>query len=226
MDRGLTGRTTMSDTVDAVVFDMNGVLIDSMPMHTGLSRRLLEEAGMELTEEEMLRYMGRGAEDFFHIVKEEKGGDFDPDELSERKLREFVDRVAEIPVMTGAADAIRSLSETYRVGIASNDQRRSVETVLERLDVTDHVDGIATIEAVETGKPDPAIYRVVTDRLDVAPAATVAVEDSPVGVQAARAAGLRAIGFRSSPGVALGDATATVEDMDTLLAQVPRLDGA
>lgn len=212
--------------VEAVLFDVNGVLIDSMPLHENLGWELLESVGVELTEAEMLDYMGRGAEDFFQVVKEDTGADFDADALAERKLRAFVERVDDIPAMDGAAETMRSLSERYAVAVASNDQRRSVDAVLRRLGVTDAVDAVATIEDVDAGKPDPAVYRVAVDRLGVDPVGAVAVDDSPVGVEAARRAGLRVVGFRSSEGVDLPRATATVDRMAELEAAIADLDGS
>lgn len=210
--------------VEAVVFDLNGVLIDSMAVHRDLIGDLLDEAGVNLTEEEVAEYMGRGAEDFFRVVAEETSADFDADALAERKRRTFPDHVDTIPLMDGAAVVVQSLAEQYAIAVASNDQRRSVDTVLQRLDVDDVIDVVVTIEDVETGKPDPEVYRTAVERLAVDPGKAVAVDDTPVGVEAARRAGLRAVGFRRSEDVCLRGATTTVDSMAELEDAITGLD--
>lgn len=210
--------------IEAVLFDVNGVLIDSMPLHEDLRWKLLEAAGVELTESEMLDYMGRGAEDFFRVVKEDTGADFDAEALAGQTRRAFVERVQSIPVMDDAAPTVRSLSERYAVAVATNDERRNVEAVLGRLCITDAVEAIVSIEDADAGKPHPGVYLAAADRLGVAPDVAVAVDDSPVGVEAARRAGMRVVGFRSSADVELPRATVTVEGMAELEGAIADLD--
>lgn len=209
--------------VDAVVFDVNGVLVDSMGLHVGLTRELLAEAGVTLTDDQLAAYRGLGAADFFRAVRAEAGADFDADALAERKLDAFAAAVDDVPAMDGAAETVRTLADAYAIGVASNDQRRAVDAVLDRLDVADVVGAVATIDDVATGKPDPAVYRTSVDRLGVEPSAAVAVDDSAVGVEAALAAGLRVVGFTGTGDDPLGEATTTVDRLPELPAAMADL---
>lgn len=209
--------------VEAVVFDVNGVLVDSMGLHVRLTRELLEEAGVDLTDDQLDGYRGLGAADLFRAARADAGAVFDADALAERKLEAFAAAVEDVPVMADAAETVRTLAAGYAIGVASNDQRRAVDAVLERLGVADAVEAVATIDDVETGKPDPAVYRRAVEGLGVAPAAAVAVDDSAVGVEAARAAGLRVVGFLGSGDDDLPDATATVERLAELPETIARL---
>lgn len=209
--------------VEAVVFDVNGVLVDSMGLHVRLTRELLAEAGVDLADDQLAGYRGLGAADLFRAVRADAGVDFDADALAERKLDAFAAAVDDVPVMAGAAETVRTLAADYAVGVASNDQRRAVDAVLDRLGIADVVEAVATIDDVETGKPDPAVYRRAVEGVGVAPAAAVAVDDSSVGVEAARAAGLRVVGILGSGDDELPDATATVERLPELLETIARL---
>lgn len=210
--------------IEAVVFDVNGVLVDSMPLHVELTRSLLAEAGVELNDGQLDDYRGLSAADLFRAVRADADADFDPDAVAERKLDAFAAAVEDLPVMDGAAETVRTLAGRYAIGVASNDQRRAVDAVLDRLGVADLVDAVATIDDVETGKPDPAVYRRAVEQLDVAPAAAVAVDDSAVGVAAARSAGLRVVGFLGSGEGALPETSATVERLPGLVETIPQLE--
>lgn len=209
--------------VEAVVFDVNGVLVDSMGLHVRLTRDLLAEAGVDLTEDQLADYRGLGAVDLFRAARADADADFDAAALAERKLDAFAGAVDELPVMDGAAETVRTLGDDHAIGVASNDQRRAVDAVLDRLGVADVVEAVVTIDDVATGKPDPAVYREAVDRLGVTPGAAVAVDDSAVGVQAARAAGFRVVGFRSSEADDLSGATATVDRLPDLPTAVAAL---
>lgn len=214
---------TRDAAIEAVVFDVNGVLVDSMPLHLGLTQQLLADAGVELTDDELAAYRGLGAADLFRAVRADTGSDFDADALADRKLEAFASAVGELPVIDGAAEAVRTLADRYAVGVASNDQRRAVEAVLTRLQITQVVTAVATIDDVAEGKPDPAVYRRAVDRLGVPPGGAVAVDDSAVGVDAARSAGLQVVGFLGSGESDLPTATATVDRLAALPETIARL---
>lgn len=210
--------------VEAVVFDVNGVLVDSMGLHLGLNRELLAEVGVDLSDYRLARYRGLSSADFFRAVRANSTVDFDADALAERKLEAFAAAVEELPIMDGAAETVRTLAAQYAIGVASNDQRRAVSAVLRRLGMDDVVEGVVTIEDVTRGKPDPAVYEQAVDRLGVAPAAAVAIDDSAVGVEAAREAGLRVVGFLGSGDGDLPEATVTVERLPALPEAIAALD--
>ncbi|MFB6354202.1 MAG: HAD family hydrolase [Halobacteriales archaeon] len=209
--------------VEAVVFDVNGVLVDSMRLHVSLTRELLAEAGVTLADDQLAAYRGLGAADFFEAVRADAGADFDAEAMAERKLDAFAAAVDDVPAMDGAAATVRSLARGYAVGVASNDGRRAVDAVLDRLGIAEVVGAVATIEDVAAGKPDPAVYELAVDRLGVQPPAAVAVDDSAVGVEAAQAAGLDVVGFNGSGDDPLAEAATTVDQLRELPAAIDRL---
>jgi HAD superfamily hydrolase (TIGR01509 family) len=185
----------MSETTGvAVVFDMDGVLVDSAPAHRESWRLLAVELGVTLPEDRFGVGFGRHNRDLVPLFFGRM-----PDErvfvLSERKEVLYRDLIRGAPpVVDGAARLIRGLRQaTVRLGIGSSGPLANIRLVVEALGVADCIDGIVSAEDVTRGKPDPEVFTLSCDRLGVPRNRTVVVEDAPAGVEAARAAGAKVI---------------------------------
>jgi beta-phosphoglucomutase len=186
----------------AVIFDMDGVLIDSYDAHFRSWRKLAKERGRrEYTEEEFAWGFGRTSRE---VIVEQWGGD----RLSDNEIAAIADRkealwreslTDDFPAMPGAVELIESLQRAgVRVGVGSSGPPENVRIVLERLGVADTIDAVVTGADVTRGKPDPQVFQLVAERLRVKLESAVVIEDAPVGIQAARAAGMKAIGVAST----------------------------
>jgi beta-phosphoglucomutase len=187
--------------LEAVIFDMDGVLIDSYDAHFRSWRKLGEERGREYTEQDFLAGFGRTSREV--IVEQWGGGDMTDEQIAEianRKEALFRDSLAEeFPAMPGAVELIEELRRAgVRVGVGSSGPPDNVHLILDRLGVKHALSAVVTGADVTRGKPDPQVFQLVAERLGVPPEHAVVIEDAPVGVQAARAAGMKVVGLAST----------------------------
>lgn len=208
-----------------VIFDLDGVLIDSEPLY-------------ELSFLSYLDRIGRGNEtDLFAITVGRRQADFlpelaarlgrDPAELArglEGALEPLLERLAAMPFATESVSTLRA--EGRRLGLATSSVSGFAGRALRLLGLETSFDAVVTGEEVESGKPDPAIYELAAARLDVDPHAAIAIEDTPAGVAAAKAAGMSCIavphGLSERDG--LGEADALATDLRAATAEVRRLE--
>jgi beta-phosphoglucomutase family hydrolase len=187
--------------VSAALWDMDGVLVDTAPFHFQAWRALFASRGKDLSRDEFRRTFGLRNDDILRTVL----GEMPPE-----RLRELADRKEElfraaikgkIAPLPGAVDLVRRLHvEDVRQAVVSSAPRRNVETILDGLALADAFEALVTEEDVQRGKPDPQGYLLAAERLGMAPAACVVVEDAPAGVEAAKRAGMRCIGLAAERG--------------------------
>jgi beta-phosphoglucomutase len=181
--------------LSAVIFDMDGVIIDSHPAHRAAWRTFLREIGRKVTETELDFVLdGRKRSE---ILRHFLG------ELSEDEIREYGDRKDEffkkaalnVEVIPGVLELIASLHDGgIPTAVATSASESRCRHVLEQVHLADKFSVIVTGNEVSQGKPDPAIYHLACQRLRVAPSHGLAVEDAISGIRAARSAGLTCIG--------------------------------
>ena len=175
---------------DAVIFDMDGVLVDGEPLHFEAVNRLMAEEGKGITLEEYKPYMGTKSGwtemvSDFGLAKERSY-------YSGRYLPLVLDqyRTKSIP-MPGAVAFVHALRRAgVPVAVASSSIRPWVEACLDKLGLADAFDLIVTGSEIENGKPDPEIYLLAAKGLAVRPERCLAIEDAPAGILSAKAAGM------------------------------------
>jgi HAD superfamily hydrolase (TIGR01509 family) len=183
-----------------IVFDCDGVLVDSEPLSMRADVMLLKRFGITLTEEEAhRRFVGKTFEAMLNEMAAECGVTF-PQGLSAEK-----DRVLEglfrkdLKIVTGVEDILdMCASRSITVSVASNSPRERVLLALDLTGIAQHFATITTFEDVISGKPAPDVYILALDRAHVPGSACLVVEDSATGVTSAVAAGLRTIGFTAT----------------------------
>lgn len=183
----------MSHEIKAVVFDMDGVLIDAREWHYEALNRALALLGYEITRYEHLStYDGLPTKKKLQMLSVERGL---PQELhsfmnslKQQYTLEFVATRCK-PVFQHQYALARLKQAGYKLGVASNSVRRTVEEMMERSDLLQFLDVIVSNEDVERGKPDPEMYIKAMASLGVTPDETVVVEDNENGIKAATAAG-------------------------------------
>jgi beta-phosphoglucomutase len=193
--------------IRAVVFDMDGVLIDAREWHYEALNRALGLVGFQISRfDHLSSYDGLPTRRKLEMLTVERGL---PEQLHEflgdlkqRYTMELVHTRCK-PVFQHEYALARLKAGGYRLGVASNSMRSSVHAMLARSDLLDYFDLTLSNEDVEIGKPDPAIYVLAMSRLDVTPAETLIVEDNEHGVAAARASGAHVMVVGSPEAVTL-----------------------
>lgn len=191
----------MGNRVEAVVFDCDGVLIDSERVSMRVTRRILAELGWDLGPEEVARRFLGCTEEFFRAeIEGAVGRTLAPD--WQRPYRPWFEEAlaAELTAIDGIEDAIARIEALgLPTAVASNSSRAAIARNLDRVGLHERFRGrIRGSEDVERGKPSPDVYLSAAALLGADPAACVAVEDSAVGARAARAAGMRVFAYRTA----------------------------
>jgi beta-phosphoglucomutase len=185
----------------AVIFDMDGVLVDSYQAHWQSWHFMADELGKGLTEAQFVSTFGRTSRE---IIAEHWGANAlsaqeiaEFDRRKEALYREIVAR--DFPAMDGAGALIRDLHEAgFRLAVGSSGPPENVALAVERLKAEPYLDVLITGKDVTRGKPDPQVFLVAGGRLGVAPANCAVIEDAPVGIAAANAAGMASIALVST----------------------------
>ncbi|MFL5899701.1 MAG: HAD family hydrolase [Solirubrobacterales bacterium] len=208
---------------DAVVFDNDGLLLDTESVWTRAEQDLFDRRGIEFTAEHKRELVGTSAEIAGGILERRLGEPGRAVELIE-ELNELVVVELEhgVEAMVGARELLHRLKERGTpIGLVSNSPLRFVRRSLEIVGFEDRFDVVLSAHEVAAPKPAPDPYLEACRRLGVeAGPAVIALEDSPTGVAAARAAGLTVIGVPSLAGVELGEAHEIAESLlDTVVAR-------
>jgi len=183
----------------AAIFDMDGVIIDSHPIHKKAWRKFLRLLGKEVTEENLNFVMeGRKREEILrHFL-----GELSDEEvrlLGLKKEELFREETADIKLIDGLQEFLTQLSEAeIKLGVASSGSESRVNYVLDSFHLRHYFGAIVTGDQVAVGKPDPAIFRLASNRLRVRPTETLVFEDSVSGVRAAKAADMRCVGVATN----------------------------
>jgi len=183
----------------AVIFDMDGVVTDSEPFYNEAVNEVLRPLGHELSAEDHRAIMGSSIDYTWSWVVRRFGLE---DDIERWKAQYDGAVLALLSAKVEPAPGLYVLLERLeargvKIGLATSSQRNWVDAVLERLQVSGRFQAIATTEMVREAKPAPDLYLLAAAHLGAAPAACLAIEDSPRGIQSARAAGMTTIGVRT-----------------------------
>jgi HAD superfamily hydrolase (TIGR01509 family) len=177
--------------VAAVVFDLDGVLIDSEPVWEQVRRQYVAEHGGRWRPDSQQRLMGMSTPEWSSYLATELGVDAPPSRIAHEVVEEVGRRYeTDLPLMPGAVEAVQRLASRWPLGLASSAARPLIDRVLAATGMTSLFEVTVSTEEVRRGKPAPDVYLAVAERLAVAPAQTVAVEDSSNGLRSASAAGM------------------------------------
>jgi HAD superfamily hydrolase (TIGR01509 family) len=199
----------------AVVFDLDGVLVDSEAIWAAAEEATVKRLGGDYTPELRAALHGRGARDGGWIVAELMRRD-DGDAIGQEVLDHALAALErEARPVDGAAELVETLRGRIPIGVASNSSRELVETALRGAGLGEF-DTIVAAEDVAAAKPAPDAYLEACRRLGVAPGQAAAVEDSPAGAVAAKAAGMLVIGLDATGTVQLDAADVVVRSLREL----------
>ena len=183
------------DGFEAVIFDCDGTLVDSMPAHFDAWCEALASygAGGIFKEDVFFAMGGRPTKDIVVDLNNEYGLKLDPSAIALAKREAFLKKLEKVEFIEEVADFARSLRGSVPLAVASGGSRYVVEKTLRLLDCSDWFDEVVTADDVKNGKPDPEIFLHAAKLLGVAPEKCLVIEDAPPGVLAAEAAGMMVI---------------------------------
>ncbi len=182
--------------VDAVIFDMDGVLIDSERISLKCYQEVLKDYEYEMDEKIYVKFIGRNVEGIKEALQEEFGKDFPFDEIYKKKSKlalEFTDKNG-VKIKPGVHDLLDYLNnENYKIAVATSTRRQRALELLERAKIKEKVNYIVCGDQVENSKPNPEIFLRAAEGLNVKPHNCLVVEDSDAGITAAHAASMTGI---------------------------------
>ncbi|QHW33796.1 HAD family hydrolase [Paenibacillus rhizovicinus] len=185
----------------AVIFDMDGVIIDSEPIHFYVDKLVLSKiVGMEVTGEYLEKYVGMTNPEMWKAIIQEYRLQQTVDELIEHQLSSKLKILNETPIqpISGILELLQNLSDNHiPLGIASSSPRRFIEGVLTKFDIRKLFNTVVSGEEVENGKPAPDVYIEAARILGIPPEKCTVIEDSRNGVLASKRAGMRCIGYQN-----------------------------
>jgi HAD superfamily hydrolase (TIGR01509 family) len=213
--------------IQAVVFDLDGVLLDTEELWNEARLQIVEERGGRWREDAQRAMMGMSSQEWSRYMHEELGVPDPPGQISAEVVRRLEELYREhLPLIPGALDAVRQLAARWRLAIASSSNRPLIDLFLELTGTAGLFRATVSSEEVARGKPAPDVYIEAARRLEVDPARCAALEDSENGIRSAAAAGMKVIAIPnpvyppSAEALALAGVVATsLEEVDPALVE-------
>lgn len=179
---------------DAVIFDLDGVIVDSEPVWEEVRRAYVAAHGGTWQPDTQRRLMGMSTGEWSRYLSGELGVDRGAEQVAAEVVEEMTRRyAARVPLIDGADEVVRRLAGRWPLGLASSSPTRLIAAALAATGLADVFGATLSTEETERGKPAPDVYLAVAGRLGADPARCVAVEDSSNGVRSAAAAGMTVV---------------------------------
>lgn len=187
---------TGSDGIRALIFDFDGTLADTMPLHWQAWQTVLRRHGLALSEEQFYALGGVPARDILRDLAGQQGVNLDPVEAAAEKVAAYLPLLPRVKPILPILDIARRHRGRLPMAIATGGTRWVIEKVLEHLDIGDWFDALVASDDVVRQKPAPDIFLEAARRLGVSPEHCRAFEDTGLGLTAIRAAGMQAVDVR------------------------------
>ncbi|MGH3771444.1 MAG: HAD family hydrolase [Pseudonocardiaceae bacterium] len=179
------------DVVHAVVFDLDGVLVDSEELWDAVRRGVAAEAGRPWPAAATRAMQGMSTAEWSAYLTDAVGVAAEPDEVAATVIDRMAAQYdARLPLLPGAVEVVERLGRRWPLGLASSSPRRLIDTVVASAGLARWFQISVSTEEVAAGKPSPVVYQTVVQRLGVDPARAIAIEDSSNGLRSAATAGL------------------------------------
>ncbi len=187
--------------VKAVIFDMDGVIVDSEPLHKEVERQMFAEFGMSISPEQQHRFTGTSNANMWAQLKAEfklpKEVGYYVAIKEERYLKALAANGL-VSLISGAEELLKSLyNHGVTIALASSSSLTNIDLVLRKFNIGTYFKALASGEEVALAKPNPAVFLLAAQRLGVNPSSCVVIEDSTNGVVAAKAAGMACVGLQA-----------------------------
>ncbi|MFP4029086.1 MAG: beta-phosphoglucomutase [Candidatus Brocadiia bacterium] len=200
----MTGNDVETLATEAVIFDLDGVLVSTDEFHYQSWQRLADEEGIAFDREFNERFRGVSRMQCLAMLLENTDKNYDEEEkqeLADRKngyYRAMIQDITSEDMLPGAAGTLDGLDRrNIKIAVASGS--KNAPFIVERIDISDKIQALVSGLDITRSKPDPQVFLMAAERLSIAPEKCVVVEDARTGVEAARNAGMRVLGIASEP---------------------------
>ncbi len=208
--------------IKGVVFDLDGVLIESEPYFIKAEVEIFPRHGIPLTKVVAAEYLGLKLDDYINILEQRFHKSVNHAQVS-AELHKEIERVYEydVPLVEHISGVLDELQMTYKLALATSRERHLAERVMKRLGIAKYFKHGLYREDVTKGKPDPEIYLKAAALIGVEPTACVAIEDAKMGFESGKAAGMFVVGRKAAHNSIqdFSSANVTIEDM----REIPRI---
>ena len=185
--------------IEAVIFDMDGVLLQSEEVWDAVREEYVRERGGRYDADVQRAMMGMSSTEWSRYLHDVAGVVDEPGEINAEVVRRMLAAYKEhLPLISGAVDAVRRVAAHFPLGLASSSNRELIDVALEQAGLDPYFAATVSSEEVAHGKPAPDVYLEAARRLDVDPQRCAAVEDSHGGIRSAKAAGMRVVAIPNS----------------------------
>jgi HAD superfamily hydrolase (TIGR01509 family) len=217
-------------SVDAIAFDLDGVIVDSEVVWDEVREQYVREHGGRYDAEAQRAMMGMSSTEWSAYIHDELGVSAPPEQINADVVRSMAARYrAYLPLVPGAHEAVVRMAASWPLGLASSSNRQLIDLVLELAGLATFFRATVSSEEVLRGKPAPDVYLEVARRLDVLPEHCVAIEDSHAGIGSAKAAGMRVVAIPNPhyppDEEAVGKADAALTSINQLTPAIIEPDG-
>jgi HAD superfamily hydrolase (TIGR01509 family) len=201
--------------INGVIFDLDGVLIESEPLYKTAENEVLEPYGIHITGEVAAKYLGLKLNDYLTAISKEYGRPIDIERTSKAilyKIEELYNAGA-IPLTPHASEVLEELSKSYTLTLATSREKELAQLIMKKYDIDKYFEYGVYKEDVEKGKPDPEVFLKAAETINIPPANCVVVEDAINGMKAGKAAGMYVIArktdYNKSQDLSLADSVIT-----------------
>ncbi|PRX32462.1 HAD superfamily hydrolase (TIGR01509 family)/HAD superfamily hydrolase (TIGR01549 family)/beta-phosphoglucomutase family hydrolase [Orenia metallireducens] len=184
----------------AVIFDMDGVIIDSEPIHYQVKQILFEKLGIEMSKEEYSAFIGSSSSEIWAALKEGYNLKESVEDLLAKQNQILIESLKsrEDKTVAGIMNLLEELKKNdLKIALASSSPVKVIEVILDKLKIKEYFLETASGESFVKSKPDPEIFLYTADKLEVKSRECLVIEDSKNGVEAAKKAGMKCIGFKN-----------------------------
>jgi HAD superfamily hydrolase (TIGR01509 family) len=211
--------------IEAVVFDLDGVLVDSEHVWDEVREDLARERGGHWHDRAQADMMGMSSAEWSRYMHDVIGLTDTPEAINDEVVRRLLARYREhLPLLPGALEAVRRLAERWPLGLASSSNRPVIDAFLDKAGVRDLFAATVSSEEVGRGKPAPDVFLEAARRLEVPPERAAAIEDSANGLRAAAAANMHVVAVPNAhyppPADALALADVVLDSLSELVPDV------
>jgi HAD superfamily hydrolase (TIGR01509 family) len=214
----------IGDRIEAVILDLDGVLIDSEPVWEQVRRDFVLKRGGRWPDDAQEHLLGMGTAEWARYLSTDLGVNLPPETVANKVIDRMAARYADsLPLMPGADDTLRRLAAVLRLALASSSPRRLIDSVLATAGWQELFETTVSTDEVGRGKPAPDVYMSAAGRLDLPDSACAAVEDSSNGLRSAAAAGMLVIALPHRRYPPAPDAVSLADVVLTRLTDLPAL---
>lgn len=186
--------------IRAIIFDMDGVLVDSEPFHIEIEKRQFMLNGLDISDEEHHRYLGVASDVMWKEIGQNHNLNLPVEKLIEQNKSEsirFFSELDEIPVMPGLIELLERLKQkNYPRAVASSSFPEIIDLILEKTGLEKYFEVVVSSQEAGKSKPEPDVFLLAAQKMGVHPENCLVFEDSKNGIKAAKSAGMKCIAFQ------------------------------